>query len=612
MDNTAKNIGVNNLLLNFGGVTRPRKVIPAEHISSKDQEGIVKLYEALVSRQNIKRIDVSKVRKHFPTFEDIDINMIIKEAFPAFERTIGVENFAKVKKYFGIGVKQNSKSIKSKDIELLVANLRTIENAQYYICGFKELISKMAKKLENAPENLTELEKAKIIRMYFVIYFGYYYFVEDYSAIPGNSDELQVNYAKAHENNKYGFYPEELFSLYIAKVNSFDDESVFYDIIFFDISDLEKKDKRLFKEVMKFAELTFSNEEFDSVNKVIPNQTFADVRKIKNSLHREPGMFPLEIFAEKEIVNKLNLIDFYTIFKLLKTRELEGFERVECELKLIEGSRTVTKTHLCYQVVPGLHVAGPAEKARFIRLMEYVAGRGLTMAINTKANGEPRKRLKKYNMRQFINAIQFANDADYLTSETDVKTDFKVATLLIKMDKNKDLMEYSREDENAVENMKSSLGIDKQFEFEFLRVKKPVVLEDVVARFALKNGYVESVEQIDTSLIQEVIIPGNEKLLEEYDEGKIKDAKLKKKIGFSEEFSKMFFRLQEINVSAIEDKLLEVKKTTLVGKKIDDDLKLLVLLYCYIIEKQIPCGLKNRVPKRNKTLKPSNLRKIIE
>lgn len=475
MDNTAKNIGVNNLLKDFGGVTRPRRIIPSTHVSPKEQEGIVKLYEALVSRQNIKRMDLSKVRSYFPTFEDIDINMIVEEAFPAFEETIGIENFAKVKKYFGIGVKQKTNLAKQRDIELLVANLRTIENAQYYICGYKALLSKMAKKLEGAPEYLTELEKAKLIRMYFVIYFGYYYFVEDYSSVPGNSEELQINYVKAHENNKYGFYPEELFSLYISKVDSFDDESVFFDIIHLDIEDLEKRDKRLLKEVLRFAELTFYNGKYSSVNKTVPNQTFADVRKIKNNIHREPGMFPMEIFAEKAIIDKLNLTDFYTIFKFLRTIELERFEKVESEIRLIEGSRTVVKTHTCYQIVPGLHIAGPAEQARFIRMMEYIAGRGFVMAINTKVNGQPRKRLRRYNMRQFINAIQFANDANYLNSETAIKTDFKVASQLIRMDKQKALMEYSREEENAVENMKATLGIDEQFEFDFFGIKKPVI-----------------------------------------------------------------------------------------------------------------------------------------
>lgn len=114
MDNTAKNIGVNNLLINFGGVTRPRRIIPSTHVSKKDQEGIVKLYEILVSRQNIKRMNLGKVRAYFPTFDDIDINMIVEEAFPAFEETIGAENFAKVKKNFGTGVNQKTNSAKQR------------------------------------------------------------------------------------------------------------------------------------------------------------------------------------------------------------------------------------------------------------------------------------------------------------------------------------------------------------------------------------------------------------------------------------------------------------------------------------------------------------------
>lgn len=614
MNSTAKdkmkNVFTNNSNSSIGGVKKERRIISTEKISKSDEDGIVRLYETLVSRENIKRIDIPKVKKTFPSFEDIDIKMIVEEAFPAFEATIGVENFAKVKKYFGIGVKQ-SKTQKNRDVELLIANLRTIENAQYYICGYKELISKVAKKLENSPKDLTELEKAKIARMYFVIYLGYYYFVEDYSPIPGTVNDVQVNYSKALENNKFGFYPEELFSLYISKMESFGDESVFYDIIYLDIKELEENNRRLLKDVMKFAELTFSGGRFSSVNKVLPNQTFADVRKIKDNLHKEPGVFPLEIFVEKELIDKLNLPDFYSIFKLLKTQDFENVPKKELQMTVIEGSRIVTKNHLCYQIDPDMYVAGPIERARFIRMMEYMAYREFTMATNTKENGEPRKKVRKYNIKQFINAIQFANDANYLTSETTVKRDIKVANQLIKMDKKKALMEYSIEKENAVEEMKKELGIDEQFEYDFLGIKKPIALEEVVKEFALKNFYVELPEQLDISLVQNVLIPENETFWEKYSEGEITETTLKKKIGFSEEFAKMFFSLEKIDVSEIEAKLLEEKKTTIGSKKISNSLKLVVTLYCYIVENQIPCGPKKRVPKRNKTLKPSNLKKLI-
>ena len=90
------------------------------------------------------------------------------------------EVIAKIKKYFGIGIKKAAKgSLRETDIQLSIGKLRTMENAQYYITGYKELIENVAKKLGDAPESMTTMEKAKIVRMFMVIYAGYFYFIED-------------------------------------------------------------------------------------------------------------------------------------------------------------------------------------------------------------------------------------------------------------------------------------------------------------------------------------------------------------------------------------------------------------------------------------------------
>ena len=63
-------------------------------------------------------------------------------------------------------------------------------------------------------------------------------------------------------------------------------------------------------------------------------------------------------------------------------------------------------------------------------------------------------------------------------------------------------------------------------------------------------------------------------------------------------------------MTAIENQLQELKRS--LAKR--GEMKrwaLLISLYCYLVENQVPCGPKGKVPKRNKGLKPANLRAQI-
>ena len=172
------------------------KVVSFDGISVKDEAGVVRLYNTLVS-------DLSK---------DIDIKLIIEEGFPAFEQTIGVAEFAKVKKYFGIDSSFRGKP-RETEVMSLVAKLRTVENATKYISGYKELIENVALRLEDAPEGMSVIEKAKLVRVYMVIFGEYHFFPEDFSFVQvGNKEPQRVlNTENIFRNNKKSFYPEELF-----------------------------------------------------------------------------------------------------------------------------------------------------------------------------------------------------------------------------------------------------------------------------------------------------------------------------------------------------------------------------------------------------------------
>ena len=599
-----------NVLANLGDFTpkKTRQIICKQSVSKRDEEGIVEFYEAMVPRKELSFMDLNSIHKFFPTFDDIDIQMIIEEGFPKFEETIGVQNFAKVKKYFGIGCNAKKNQNNLKEINDLLSKLRTIENAQYYICGFKELISKLANLLEDG-EEYTDIEKAKIIRMHSVLLFGYCFFVEDFVCIgTGESKRISIDYTKVERNNKRGFYPEELFVLYMSKFIETPEKSVFYDSICFELSQVE--DRKLVNEILNFSELNLKNGKFISVNEANPYQTFGKIRGIKSKIHKEPEVYPMEFFSVKSMTEKFDLGGLYSMYKILKTHQLEELKKVEQDFVKFEGSRIYKSKHICYEVLPENYICGEFERKRFIRLVEILSSKGLTMYLrNSLKTQEKFKKPRKYNMGQFMGAIEFVNEAN-LVKETSVQRDFEIANMLIKMDKGDILSKYLS-GEITIEEVKSKLKIDEAFEFEFFGIKPKIEYKDVISNFALQNGYVGSKEEIDIELVENVIIPGNEELIEQYNSGELDEKKFKKKLGLISGFSEMFFKLSSVDISAIEERLLEVKKSTVGKKKFDHSLKMLVLLYCYIVEGQIACGPKNHVPKRNKALKPSNLKTLI-
>ena len=580
---------------------KARRIICSNSVSKNDKDSIVRLYDALVSRKEVEKMRLDLIKQHFPTFDDIDIDMIIDEAFPKFEATIGVENFAKVKKFFGIGCKAN-KNQNSKEIDSLLTELRTIENAQYYICGYKELVRKMANLLEGGDE-YKDIEKTKIIRMYSVLFLCHIYFIEDLRQ--GN----QINDTQLINNNKMGFYPEELFVLFVSRFTQTLEKNIFYESIVFEFDQI--KDKKILKEILKFSELEFKDGRFYSVNQANPYQNFAQIRKLKQKIHNEPVISPVELFGIFGFVKQIDFSNLYEIYKTLTSYELGELKTVQRKFERFEGSKMVEFEHSCYEISPEqYYIAGEHEKARIIHLLKVLAKKNLTMILGCDldtGNELPDDQKVEYNVRQFMGAIKFVKDAN-LVGETTVTRDFEIADELIKRDKKSKVLSKYFMGAVTVEEVKAKLRIDETFEFEFFGIKPKVDHKTVLVNFAIQNGYAEGEEKISTDLIENVIISGNEEIIERYNSGEISDEQFERKLGI-EEFTEMFFVLSKIDISLIEENLLEVKKTTAGRKKIQN--KMIVLLYCYIIEGQIACGQKNRVPNRNKALKTSILKDLI-
>lgn len=260
----------------------------------------------------------------------------------------------------------------------------------------------------------------------------------------------------------------------------------------------------------------------------------------------------------------------------------------------------------CIKIADEVHFGGPVEKERFISAFEYFANRGVELPVRMDDSSKD----FKLALDKFFQALLFANHMGYIDADSSAEKDLEIALDLLEHDKNECLMKYQKALITAGE-VKEQLGIDAEYEQKNYGIVQQVSPLQIVIDFAVSEGYVDSPEDVDQDLVFETIINGNEETLEKFHAGEISKSALKKAIGFAEDFGEMFFALSAINVDELENKLLEVKRSSVGKKKLGGSIKGIVKLYCYVVEEQIPCGSKNKVPKRNKALKPAILRELI-
>lgn len=567
--------------------TAERKILCRDGISQSDCEAVIKLYDALVFGDKTRSVNVT---------------MIVDEAFPVFEETIGDANFQKVKKYFGIGCKTSKTAkIKEQEIKGLLEQLRTIENAQYYIDGYRELLEFAAAKLKDAPKDMTMLERAKFVRMYHTIFVGYNYFAQDFKRTFNFQHKLyylEVDYTKVFRNNQMPYGPEEFFTTSKILMESFKDNSLFYDLVAMEFASLDKK---LQKEILHFAELKINEEgKFESINIAPKCQTFSSIRNIKNKVHPEIGVYPMEMFAYEERMETFFFDDLYQLYKILRVIPLENFKTHTKKESFIEGSREVLKDRTYYIVSDGFDISGQKEINRILRMIEYLA------AINFKMQTSEGK---VCDMGIYMAAFNFMHSMKYIDDTVNPKKEFELAEILIARDTTGAIAEYQKEQINDDE-LKSRLSINSAFERKNFGFASNVTPAEAAEDFAFDNGYVGNKCEISEQLMENVILPGNEAHFKKFGIGEIDEETLKSRIGFEESFAEMYFDLTKVDIVAIESKLQELKRS-LAKKGEMKRWSLLISLYCYLIEEQVPCGPKNKVPKRNKGLKPDNLKAQI-
>lgn len=550
-------------------------------LKTSDKQAITRLYNALVS-------------KDFKT--PVDFELIVSKGFPAFEKTLGRNDWNKLKKSFGIGVKKPV-AFKPTEINLLLSKLRTIENAECYIPSFKEMLVNLASLLEGAPKSMGYMERAKLLRMYFNIFCGYYCFNEDLHIfeVDGEEPRAIADQTIALANNPKDFFPEQTFFVYDIK-KIYGKKSVFYEAICFELS---KLDKRTLRKVLNFAELEFDGETFKSVNIPSSAHTFGEVRKIKYEVHKEPGVYPMELFSTKPMIENFYIEDIYRVYKWLKVIPLEEFVNFEDSLYILEGSRIVKKSHKCYSITDGLTIAGEVEAQRFIQMLDLASFKKLKL----KSRKDDKA---KCDISLYTAAIRFLYSFGFLKEGTDPLVDLQFAEKLINEDTDDVLKKYSNFEVSEKE-VRESFG--KKLAKILGKEKTPQeILADIAEEYGY--GYIELYDDPDEADLKllNVLISGNEKFLEKIDSSPISKEAFECQMGIPDGFAEMFFFRDKIDISAIEAKLMEFKHG---NHKNIKQYNLLIKLYCYIVENEVPCGPKGKVPKRNKSLKPAILKKLV-
>lgn len=644
---------------NGSQATVSRKVIPYDKLNKAESMAIKRLFEALVPHD-----------KTVP----IDERLIWEEGLPAFEQFLGGQRFKKLKRYFGIGYNPLCKNLADeKEVRTMLGELRTIENARFYLHGFKDLIDRFADRLEGAPEGMDNITKAKVLRMFLVVFCSYYYFIEEFDFKPVmvevekeidgkmqkvSESQIQtfINRQRAIANNSVPFYPEVLFGLEKLKFDKCGATTILYAPIVEEIKRLrENNRKNTCKELLRFAELKYSDSTFESVNATPAGQTYSTVRKLKIEVHYEPGVIPFEAYSFKDLIPELLFTDFYTMYKVLKKYSVTELDQKEEMLDYIEGSRFAKKPYVCYKIVGDNDVAGQNEADRIVWFMDFCAANRMQL--------KGQKDNEMYNVAYYLPAIKFATDMGYIVYEDSVLHDIEVAEMLMSMTDPEMFVQFNAGNITK-EGLREIMGITEAFEKEhFPHLAKfavpevpeepqeifeeaaaaademiasepeatEVIMEvipekpeaevaeenaatdpyDVVIKFALANGYLASEDVANRQLIENVVIWGNEEKIMKFAAGEIDEETFKKRIGFEDEFADMYFDLKEVDVSVIEAKLLDLKKS-LAKSGVMQRSALTVRLYCYLVENEVKCGAKNKAAKRNKSLKPANLKSLIE
>lgn len=376
--------------------------------------------------------------------------------------------------------------------------------------------------------------------------------------------------------------------------------------MYLDCHENKTRSRNEFQDVLQFAELRYDAEEdiFTSVNRCMPGVSFGEIRKLKDRIHQVRGARSLEDFCNiKSVREKTDMVYLYVIYKTLAV-----YPWKEKSNKMVVSYSTMfgDKRQSYYEVYKNFRIADEAEAERWMVLFEYLAKYEEMIKTQIDSQGKRLSQPKFYNVGIFSAVLNYTMEMGYTSASTKVDYDFEIVDKILAFEGAEEIfLKYKRE-EIEPDEVRLALGMDEKFERDVLKIVSPV---QSIIEFALRNGYAQSKADIDISLIENVIFPGNGEIIKKFAEGEIKDSKLRREIGFEVEFAEAYFDTSKLNIKKVEARLQEIKRKR--SKEMVRESKLLIKLYSYVVKNGIGCGSNMKPVPRNKHLKPEMLEQLI-
>ncbi len=558
-----------------------------EEISPREEDKVIKFFKDLAP-------SVSGI---------IDLPLIITEGFPKFEEILGSSDWRKVKKFYGIGESKACKGLQFADISLMLSKLRSIENAQYYLHGYREMLEDIALRLCHCPDDMDYITKAKILRLYIFIFKSLHFFLEDY---PYNEHLKGIVLSRQlmAQNNKQVILPEELGYLYRVTLLAYSNGSIFYDKI---KAELDKLQKRDLKVLLDFAELKVENGTLVSIPAPTRSYTFGQIRTIKYRLFEKPNAQEMDFFFCSDLITDKDACDFavmYKMYKLLQSHALEEFEIEEVASAYCVGANVVDKKFQFYKLFKDSYVGGEAEANRVLELIDYCAANDIHLPTKLEDGTDA-----TVDVRDFLAYLDFAKAEGYIAKESE--DDLKRYFAFMQVPAFEDNLKLFEAGTISSTELKAMCNISEEFEAS-LGIERKKDPFDIAKKFALAHHYIEKEDDLSNQLLQDVIVSGAEDIWLGYDSHAISEEKLLRKFGFELGIipPNYFFVSTAIDTAQLEKVLLDIKSRRLKGKELSR-YSYVIKLYCYLVDNQVPCGPKGKVSKGNKHIKTANLRALI-
>lgn len=546
-----------------------QNVIHQEGMSRSNEKALINLYKDLVPGDITGTIDIPK----------------IGTGFLCFMQSIGEKNFLQVLKHYGYGVRNPKKC---PNIEEYLGGMRTIKNACFYLNGFEELVKKMADLVEGAPEDMDDITKAKVLRMWLNVFSGGHFFKEEFFF--NEKMEFPVlNGSIFYDLNKIGMNPEQLLLLFQYAESErgkgvITEGKIRYSGIMFQLNRLEKKTR---KEVLKVAELTEEDGKIRSVNECMPNLTFQNVRSLKEKIFEEIPYVSNDVFVYEKFYKSIPFTDAFCILWATNVRNVTKAKTTKRTMLVVKNGKILSKNIEYYKPVDeeeNFVFSGQFEAKLYYELFEFMANEGLTLkgrGINVENGVETEH---DFSVRAYMSALKYCLERKLINSKAKLE---ETAMEVERLTMNEEL-----------EGMLQDYWFGKIPASEVAKVAEKVKIPE-----CLKEASEEVMKFVEETFNKE---------LKDFAEGKTTEEEFKQKVGFKEEFSGML-NIEEVDGKALEKFLAEFKKIPDRNKSVKKmrEAKFFVLYYCFLVENEIKCGAKNKTLKKNKAFKPEILKKIV-